>query len=87
MNWWQNFAGTLEPGYRKRRREAVGNAFAFLLCGFGLAYFLSEMIMQRFMHPLHWGIAGVSALVIYVVAFVWLLRRSYIRRVARSKRR
>ena len=86
MHAWQSFVGAHQQGYRKRRRAAAGNAFAFLFGGFAIAYLLSEFTMQRFMHPLHWGTAAFIALLIYVVAFVGLLRRSYTQGITPRKK-
>lgn len=85
MQAWQSFVGSHQQGYRKRRRDAAGNAFAFLFGGFAVAYLLSEFTMQRFMHPLHWATAVVIALLVYGIAFVWLLRRSYTQGITRRK--
>lgn len=46
MQWWQRFIGSTAPGYRKRQREAAGQAALFFFGGFTLAYLFSEFALN-----------------------------------------
>ena len=86
MHWWQTFVGSNVPGYRQRRRQARGNAVIGLLVGFGVAYMLSELALRAQIHPLHWVVAGISAVAIYFASYLWSLRRAYTRQSRKHAR-
>lgn len=79
MHLWSAFVGSRTPGYHKRKRVARSTAFVALLGGFGAVYFLSELVLQAQIHPVHWLVAGAGALVAYWVGYLWVLRRTYLR--------
>ena len=78
MKLWNTFVGSRTPGYRKRRRAARGTALIALLAGFGGFYVLSELLLLSLMHPLHWLAASIGALAAYLIAYLWLLRHTYL---------
>lgn len=78
---WRTFFGTAAPGARKRKQNARGNALLGLFGGFLAAYMISEVALGRFMHPIHWTAAGVTAVVLYIGSYLWLLRRYYTRQM------
>ena len=74
---WRTFFGTDAPGSRKRKQNARGNALLGLFGGFLLAYMISEAALGTLVHPIHWTAAGVTAVVLYIASYLWLLRRYY----------
>jgi putative flippase GtrA len=78
MHQWHTFVGSRTPGYRRRRRAARGAALIALLVGFGAFYVLSEFLLLWLIHPFHWLAAGIGALVAYLIAYLWFLRRAYL---------
>lgn len=87
MQWWTRFIGSATPGYRKRKREAAGQALMFMLFGFAVAYMLSEFALSRMLHPVHWAAAGISAVLLYVGAYIWMLHRLSVQQAALPARR
>jgi hypothetical protein len=81
MQRWRSFVGSNVPGYRKRKRRALGNAILGLFAGFLAVYMISEVALGFTPHPVHWLAAGVGAVVVYIVSYLWLLRRSYTRQI------
>jgi ABC-type antimicrobial peptide transport system permease subunit len=81
MQRWRTFFGSNVPGYRKRKQHARGNAILGLLGGFLVSYIISEVGLEFTPHPLHWVAAGVGAVAIYLVTYLWLLRRSYTQQI------
>lgn len=77
MQMWRSFVGSAAPGYRKRKQRAQGNAMLGLFGGFLAAYIVSEFMLATRMHPVHWLGAAVGAVIVYLVTYLWLLRRSY----------
>ena len=87
MHWWRSFFGRDVPGYRQRRRQARSSALMGLLGGFGVAYLISEFVLRAQIHPVHWVAAGASAIVVYLVSYLWLLRRAYARQLGKQTHR
>ena len=85
--WWRQCIGSATSGHRQRRREAAGQAILFLLLGFGVAYFISEFALSQLMHPVHWATAVVSAVLVYVGAYLWALRRLYLQQAVQPAQR
>lgn len=87
MHWWRSFTGASVPGYRQRKRVAQGLAFVWMLAGFAATYWLSEFLIARSLHPLHWTVAGIGAVVLYCLGYIWLLRRAYLQQTGKRWRR
>lgn len=87
MQRLKTFFGINQPGYRQRRREAVGNGVLWTLGGFLVAYVISEFMLSAIIHPWHWAVAIVVAALLYCAAFLWTLRRSYTLGIKRAPRR
>lgn len=85
--WWRRLFGTTTPGFRRRKREAAGQALLFLLGGFGVAYFISELALSQMVHPIHWGTAAASGALLYAGAYFWTLRRLFLQQAAQKGRR
>lgn len=64
-----------------RAREAQGagrgNALTELFGGFPVTYVLSEFVLATRIHAIHWRRAAVGTLLVYLVSYIWLLRREY----------
>jgi hypothetical protein len=64
---------TLRPGTR-------GEALLGALFGFLFGYMVSEGILSRYMHPLHWVSAAMIALIAYLGTLMWYRWRYPLRR-------
>lgn len=59
------------PKRRKRRASNQGEELIGLFLGFFGGYIFAELLLARFLHPLHWLVAFSAAAVGYYGVLIW----------------